>query len=137
MIVSFATDKIGNVEEVGMATATLREVCEWGRWTGWAAPFRFWASHVRPGRALELGARRGGLSLWLALRGCDVVCSDLWGSERARPLHERHGVAAAYEDIDVTSIPYENAFDIVAFKSLLGALETLERQEVAIEQMHR
>jgi SAM-dependent methyltransferase len=90
------------------------------------------------GRALELGAREGGLSLWLALKGCDVVCSEYrWSARRlAGPLHQRYGITVTYEEIDATTIPYESAFDLIVFKSLLGALHTAHRQVEAIASMH-
>ena len=53
------------------------------RWDvrNWSRPLRYWQQHSHldlTGRAaLELGANRGGLSLWLASLGADVVCSDI------------------------------------------------------------
>jgi 2-polyprenyl-3-methyl-5-hydroxy-6-metoxy-1,4-benzoquinol methylase len=115
----------------------MTDVCGWDVGT-WSRAVRFWESRAPiRGRALELGARRGGLSLWLAAHGCDVLCSDLWGSQcRARPLHDRYGVVVAYEDIDATAIPYTASFDLVVFKSMLGALRSPEQQARAIAEMH-
>ena len=77
-------------------------------------------------QALELGARDGGLSLFLAERGMQVVCSDLNGpSELARELHLRHGLGQriSYEAINATAIPFDTArFDVVIFKSVLGGV---------------
>jgi SAM-dependent methyltransferase len=92
---------------------------------------------------LEVGARRGGVSLWLALQGHRVVCSDLEdNSEVASALHRQYGVAdrITYEAIDATAIPYENFFDAIAFKSVLGGVAwdgNASRQAAAVEQMHR
>jgi SAM-dependent methyltransferase len=92
---------------------------------------------------LELGARRGGLSLWLALQGHRVICSDLEdNSALASPLHRRYGVGGSitYQAIDATSIPYENYFDAIAFKSLLGGVAwdgDASRQAAAVRAMHR
>jgi SAM-dependent methyltransferase len=73
----------------------------------------------------------------MACQGGDVLCSDLWGSERrARPLHARYGVTVAYEDLDVTALPYRDHFDVIAFKSLLGALITPDRQQAAIQSLY-
>jgi SAM-dependent methyltransferase len=43
----------------------------------------------------------------------------------------------AYEDIDATAIPYTASFDLVVFKSMLGALRSPEQQARAIAEMHR
>ena len=57
---------------------------------------------------LDIGARDGGLSLYFALKGGNICCSDLNGpSERARELHKRYEVETRvrYEVIDATNIP--------------------------------
>jgi SAM-dependent methyltransferase len=92
---------------------------------------------------LEVGAKAGGLSVWLAQRGHHVVCSDLHNAhENANSLVQRYGVrdAVRFEDIDATAIPYERAFDIVIFKSVLGGVgrgDAIDRQRAAIVSMHR
>ncbi len=91
----------------------------------------------------ELGARRGGLALWLALQGHSVICSDLEENAAiAGPLHERYGVDSriTYEAIDSTQIPYENRFDVIAFKSMLGGVAwngDAQRQSAAVRSMYR
>jgi hypothetical protein len=81
----------------------MTDVCGWDVGT-WSRAVRFWESRAPiRGRALELGARRGGLSLWLAAHGCDVLCSDLWGSQcrarpPARPLRRRRGLRGHRRD---------------------------------------
>src|SRR5262249_8358535 len=93
----------------------------------------------RFGRCLEIGAKRGGLSLWMASRGAESVAfSDLWSVERrAGPLHARYGVRVTYESIDATAVSYTEAFDVIAFKSVLGDLGNPERQRTALTEMHR
>ena len=112
----------------------------------WSRAIPFWQRHLdatsrQPRRALALGERGGGLSLWLARQGIPVVCTDLGVSfDSARALHQRHGVAhlVTYEDQDATDITYaDGAFDIVIWKSMLGALRTRDRQERALENIHR
>jgi SAM-dependent methyltransferase len=91
--------------------------------------------------ALALGERDGGLSLYLARQGFLTVCSDLRGpTEAARRLHRTFGVEqrVSYEAIDTMAIPRaDNSFDVVIFKSMLGALGSKERQLQAIREMHR
>lgn len=78
--------------------------------------------------ALELGARDGGLSLYLARKGFHVTCSDLNGpTERAYRTHRAHGVAdrIEYRTIDASAIPFpDNSLECVAFKSVLGGVGT-------------
>jgi SAM-dependent methyltransferase len=124
----------------------LRDVIEWDV-ENWSRALRFWetAADLRtaPKTCLELGARRGGLALWLALRGHHVVCSDLEdNSAIAAPLHSRYGVSdrIEYAAIDATAIPFENHFDVVAFKSMLGGVAwngDAQRQVAALRSIHR
>ena len=95
-------------------------------------------------RALELGARDGGLSLYLADKGMDVVCSDLEGpSQLAHTSFERIGLGGqvGFEQIDATCIPYEdNSFSVVIFKSMLGGVGMgygYEGIQLAMQEMHR
>ena len=94
--------------------------------------------------ALELGARDGGLSLYLAQKGMRVVCSDLEGpSLAARELFERNGRSAqvSFEAIDATAIPYaDGSFAAVIFKSVLGGIGMaygFAGIEQALREMHR
>ena len=110
----------------------------------WSRALRLWQPTivaVGARRALTLGDRGGGLSLWLAAQGIDVVCSDLGVDlEPARELHRRFGVAARvrYEDQDATAIRHDpGTFDLVAFKSVIGALADRDRQALAIREIRR
>lgn len=112
----------------------------------WSRALPLWERHLhalgnRSPQALALGERDGGLSLMLAEHGCSVVCSDLRGpTERAMELHATFGLeeAVSYESIDTLAIPKaDNSFDVVAFKSMVGALTTKDRQARAIREMHR
>jgi SAM-dependent methyltransferase len=123
--------------------AQLRAVIGWDV-RNWSRALPLWQRHVdavRPRRALAIGERGGGLSLWLALQGIDVVCTDLEGSfDGARAMHERFGVSdhITYQTQDATAIGHpDRAFDLVVFKSVIGALRTKERQVQAIGEMHR
>jgi SAM-dependent methyltransferase len=122
-----------------------RDIVEWDV-VNWSRALPFWQSQVvndRPLECLELGARRGGLSLWLALQGHSVVCSDLRDNrEAAEPLHRMHGVGdrIRYENIDATAIPYADRFDVIAFKSMLGGVAfdgDIKRQAAAMQSIYR
>jgi len=121
-----------------------RDVLGWDV-RSWAPAFRFWDGIVDTAppvlRCLEIGAGPGGPSLWLALKGHDVICSNRENTEAmASALHEQYGLAGriAYEDIDATNIPYENEFDVIVFKSVLGGVGAFggpELVQVAVDQM--
>ena len=105
---------------------TARDVLEWDV-RSWTPALRFWerklaGRHVRT--ALELGARGGGVTLWLSRHADEVVHSDLFGDTHgAQLLHDRFGVTnVRYEAIDAADIPYRDTFDVIALKSVLGAV---------------
>jgi SAM-dependent methyltransferase len=113
----------------------------------WSVALDFWATHsqldLTACEALEIGSRHGGLSLWLASRGARVLCSDVGGpTDRARQRHRAAGLAdrVRYASIDATAIPGTDAYDVVAFKSVLGAVgraHGLLGQARAIREIHR
>ena len=124
----------------------LRDCIEWDV-PNWALALEFWrhksALDWQGKQALEIGGRNGGLSLWAAKQGLQVICSDLDGpTERAHQLHIAHQVTdkIEYAEVNAVEIPYENHFDIVLFKSVLGGVgenDKLERARTAVTQMHK
>jgi SAM-dependent methyltransferase len=112
--------------------ACLRDYLQWDVAT-WQHALYHWdealsSYPVQDAAALELGARDGGLSLYLAHKGMRVVCSDLHGpSELAHQLHAREGLAdrIRYQAVNATDIAFEDChFDVVIFKSILGGIGT-------------
>jgi SAM-dependent methyltransferase len=113
----------------------------------WSTALDFWLAHTtqnfRTSMTLELGTRNGGLSLWLALQGARVVSSDIeLPTPAATQLHEARGVShlIQYEAIDATQIPYGSKFDVVLFKSMLGAIGReggKQGQADAIREIHK
>jgi SAM-dependent methyltransferase len=105
----------------------IKDIIQWDIET-WSNIINYWEKHVdfsNHQKALELGGHQGGLSLWLALNGLQVICSDLKDVKTtASVLHQKHKVnhLIVYQDIDATQIPYENHFDIIVFKSILGGI---------------
>jgi len=125
--------------------AFLRACFQW-EVRSWSRALPLWQRamvHLPAGQrtALALGERDGGLSLYLARHGFLTVCSDLHGpTEDARRLHRTFGVeqGVSYEAIDAMAIHWaDKSFDVVIFKSMLGALGSKERQLQAIREMHR
>jgi SAM-dependent methyltransferase len=129
-----------------MALSTLEEIVEWDV-ENWSTALDFWQQHsalrLSTCTALEIGSRHGGLSLWLALAGATVVCSDLNGPTAAAVRkHDRYGVSKSvtYERVDALNVPYTCAFDVLVFKSVLGGIGQhgeRERQRRAVQQMYK
>jgi hypothetical protein len=132
----------------------FKDIIDWDV-RSWSHCLKFWAPMLkgfRPelNRVLTFGERHGGISLWFALQGYHVICSDLPGHIRqAKELHEQYGVAdlITYADVNVFSIPYDDgAFEIAACKSVIGGLKldrqdsssrTLQSQSRAVAEIHR
>jgi len=128
-----------------MDADVLRDVLQWDV-QSWKVALDFWSARLRGQSGLdclEIGAGAGGLSLWLALKGHRVTCSDRSDVARASAaLHQKHDVACTitYVDVDATAIDFEECFDVVVFKSVLGGIgraDRADRQEQAIQQMHK
>jgi len=111
----------------------------------WSLAGNFWMSNkaldVSRSKVLDIGARNGGLSLFLLLNGAEVTCSDLDGpTEKARALHDRYGLSERvdYASVDALQIPYpDEFFDMVTFKSVLGGMRTLENQRRMMSEVYR
>ena len=123
----------------------LNEIIQWDV-RSWSKALHYWEQNVdwsEVGTALELGGRQGGLSLWLALKGKNVICSDLCNAKQtAEPLHSKYNVASliSYEDIDATAIPYTNHFDVIAFKSVIGGIgrgDNIAKQQRVFDEIHK
>jgi SAM-dependent methyltransferase len=110
-----------------MTKELTKDIIQWDV-KSWSKALSYWDSKVEWNKiqhSLELGGREGGLSLWLALKGKSVVCSDLKDVQKtAEQLHKRHQVSTwiTYQDIDATNIPYEEYFDLIVFKSIIGGI---------------
>ncbi|MBA4854115.1 class I SAM-dependent methyltransferase [Emticicia sp. BO119] len=114
----------------------------------WSKSLDFWGDEINistPLKCLEIGSRQGGLSLWAAIYGNSVICSDLFlpsDSESVRNLHTKYDVTKniSYEAIDVLDIPYDNYFDIVLMKSVLPSLgdsKDMEIQRIALKSIFK
>lgn len=96
-------------------------------------------------KVLELGARDGGLSLYFALKGAYVTCTDLEGpTAKANVLHERYNVAdrVTYEAVDGTDIPdkYYGQYDYVVFKSVIGGIGSFndyDKQKACVDGIYQ
>lgn len=112
-----------------MNTPQVEEIMEWDVRT-WSRALPVWKKALT-GRSkchcLEIGANHGGLSLWMAsLSEVEkVCCSDLLDSKKkAERLHHRFPHLKEkiyYLDLDILQSSFEQEFDVVIFKSVLGA----------------
>lgn len=111
-----------------MHKETLQDIIDWDI-VNWSKAIDYWEKNIdlnnKNFKCLEIGGRKGGLSLWLALKGNNVICSDLESPEKyAYEVHKKYKCKTLiqYQPIDATNIPYENHFDIISFKSILGGI---------------
>lgn len=128
-----------------MTQKRIKDIIQWDV-KSWYKALSYWESNIvwdKVQNGLELGGREGGLSLWLALKGKTVVCSDLKEvKETAERLHLQYDITSliTYQDIDATDIPYENYFDIIVFKSIIGGIgrnDNLEIQQKVFDEIYK
>jgi SAM-dependent methyltransferase len=106
----------------------MKDIVKWDV-MNWSNAISFWDEKIKSlpheRNCLELGGHEGGLSLWLAMKGNVVVCSDIeLPEEKARALHNKYNCSEfiSYEKIDATNLPKDRKFDIVIFKSIMGGV---------------
>ncbi len=122
----------------------LNDVIEWDI-CNWSHALEYWQDHsnleLKSANILELGSRNGGLSLWAALNGGNVLCTDLNGpTSKAQEKHKRYNIEnrIRYGKLSALDIKYRNHFDIVMFKSVLGGIgynSNKSAQKKAINQI--
>ena len=119
-----------------MTKEEVQDIIEWDI-ENWKHALLFWETELPKDltnlKCLEIGGRRGGPSLWLALQGHSVVCSDLENpKEHAQVLHQKHSVdhLISYEAINALEVPYTETFDLVVFKSIIGGISRSGQDEV-------
>lgn len=131
-----------------MSTPTLQEIVGWdiGTW-GKAIPVWERAIEGRKNlRCLEIGANRGGLSLWLSMHNevKSVLCSDLSDAEvKASPLHKRYPAfnkKISYRNLNILDTELTESFDLIVFKSVIGACDRLDDKngkDLAMKNIYR
>ena len=111
----------------------------------WSRAMRIWRKYLEINRgnyALEIGGRRGSISLMLAKEyDMKVIRSDINNpGPTAELLHDKYSLKhkIEYKAVDCTEIVYEdNTFDVVLFKSVIGALGSVEKQMLAFQEIQR
>lgn len=118
-----------------MTEELTKDIIQWDI-KSWSKALEYWDTNIdwnKIENGLELGGREGGLSLWLSLKGINTVCSDLKDVKNtAEQLHLHHDVSSLikYQDIDASNIPYENYFDVIVFKSIIGGIGSNNNYEI-------
>lgn len=112
----------------------------------WSRAIEFWEKekvNVEGKKVLDIGGRDGGLSLYWALQGANVVCTDIKpdGFDNAKKLHAKYQVdkKVTYKVLDATRMNYENEFDVISFKSVLGGVgydNDLESQRIMMANIY-
>jgi len=137
----------------GQTGLPIADIIGWdvANWSGCLAYWQPWLPPVASDvRVLVLGERNGGISLWFALLGYNVRCTDIQRPGAAvQKLHEMWNVASrvTYAAVDVFRMPWPaEHFDVVACKSVIGGLKleytnaltrSLENQKLAVEEIRR
>ncbi len=111
----------------------------------WIPAFEFAVSglpvNIKGFNVIEIGAGRGGLSLYFAKRGCNVLCSDInsnlvVAAEKSHQPYKFPG-EISYETLDILHNNLaDETFDIVCFKSMLGAIPA-DKQTNIVSEMQR
>lgn len=124
----------------------LNDIIEWDI-ENWSIALQYWEKNTSYDfssiSALEIGCHHGGLSLWAALHGAKVLCTDLDGpSGEAIEKHKKYNVTdlIKYQALNALDIPYCENFDVVFFKSVLGSLGAcinINNQINAINEIHK
>ncbi|MCB0698584.1 MAG: class I SAM-dependent methyltransferase [Chitinophagales bacterium] len=129
------------------------DIIEWDV-LNWSQLIRYWTPIVerlsKESKVLAIGERNGGLSLWLALLGFDVVCTDIVDTgTTAKDLHKKYGVEhkISYQTFDVVNGNLDaDSFDLIVAKSVIGGLKgnrsdastrSFEVQQKAVDNINR
>jgi 2-polyprenyl-3-methyl-5-hydroxy-6-metoxy-1,4-benzoquinol methylase len=112
----------------------------------WSKALAFWESLLSNKEhlsCLEIGANKGGLSLWLASKGYRVTCTDVTEmSDEIKASHKQYPFSKniSYEVLDATNIPYTGHFDVVVLKSVLGGIgrnRNIAQMEKVISEIYK
>ncbi len=110
----------------------------------WSKSRKLWDPKIKTissGKGLGIGERGGGLSLYMARHGLEVTCTDLNDfPESTQKLHENFKVKdqVTYQKESVLELSFpDETFDLVMFKSVIGALSKKENQQQALDEIYR
>ena len=115
------------------------DIFEWDV-VNWSRAADFWMQNselnLKKSKALEIGARGGGLSVLLAENCQSVICSDLNGpTPQAKPLHAKYNIKnISYAELSAFEVSkHHKKLDLIATKSVLGSFDEQGQQKVVDE----
>jgi SAM-dependent methyltransferase len=103
----------------------------------WSRALELWERQLKdlPPSAdcLEIGtANNGGLALWLSIMGHKTTCLNLVDSfDAVRSVHQQYDLPSQpeYHVQNAFDLDAEEAYDVIAFKSLLGGMASASKSE--------
>jgi len=109
----------------------VADIIEWDI-PNWSRLLTYWEPILEKlpanSRILAFGERNGGLSLWLALQGFRVECTDrVRPTDAAIEMHKRYNVAdkISYASFDVVNNPgAPDQYDLIIAKSVIGGIKS-------------
>lgn len=136
-----------------MSKLPVKDIIEWDI-LNWSKLLGLWQPVLnkldKDARILVIGERNGGLSLWLALNGFKVICTDrMEVTAQAKEIHKKYGIAhlITYSSFDIVNGSIqENSYDVIAAKSVIGGLKenpsdkatrTFDVQKKAVNNIHK
>lgn len=126
-----------------LSTKNRKDIIQWDV-ENWSKCLDFWAKNSdlrETKKILALGEREGGISLYFALQGHDVICSDFHPMpETTIKMHHEYGVEkrVSYAEIDMKAINMpDESVDVIVFKSVIGALGNVDDQAKAVAEIYR
>ena len=125
-----------------MDSTNWERIVEWDIET-WKRAFEFWENSVdwtHVEYALEIGARNGGPSLWLAEKGIEVDCTDrkeIFSTAQPRFLDGGGIGQVNFFNLDVMELDEFEKYDLIVSKSVLGGLGGFGKPEKISEALNR
>lgn len=98
------------IRNLALGPDLYQDIFDWDIRT-WSHALEIWDKEIDGEKhCLEIGANKGGLSLWLALNGHTCLCTDLDNpQERAEAIHNKHQVGHLidYAALDVLDVSWQ------------------------------
>lgn len=134
------------INSIRSNTQFNQDVVEWDV-SNWTRALLFWEKEIRStpnekSLGLEIGSRKGGISLYFAKNGYQMITTDIQSPEpTASPLHRKYKVTdrISYGAMAGGTIPDKDHFDLITFKSVLGAIcsnENIGNLKPTIQNMY-
>lgn len=131
----------------------VQDIIEWDV-LNWSRLMRYWQPVLeqlpRDAKVLAIGERNGGISLWLALMGFHVTCTDITDvALSAGALHKKYNLTGLidYRRLDIVNDAWQpEQFDVIIGKSVIGGVKptrdrsssrNFEALEQAMHNIHR